>query len=201
MDAQTVTSVASAVLAAVSAAISVYYSHRATRQAERSAQHQYEDNMRAWAESTVDATGELLELLSNEHGKAQFDARSGSLLAVLRCQIDKGRWYFPNLHPDKKGGWKPLAFRGIRQKALNVLVDFFIAVKNVDWANREAVFQTAETLHREFVSEIQQRLDPTTRDANYQEFVDQYQDLGSQFVQESLNRPERARDEIERPDQ
>jgi hypothetical protein len=200
MEAQTVTAVASAILAAGSAAISVYYSHKATRHAERSAQHAYEDGMRVWAERTVDATGQLLELLSNEGGQADFDEKSGALLAVLRCQIDKGRWYFPNLHHDKKGETKPLAFRGIRQKILNVLVDLFDAVKTVDWPNRAAVFQTVESLHREFVSEVQQRLDPSTRDAAYREYVAQYQNLNSQFVQESLNRPDPLHAELHRPD-
>jgi hypothetical protein len=200
MEAQTVTAVASAILAAGSAAISVYYSHKATRHAERSAQHAYEDGMRVWAERTVDATGRLLELLSNDGGQADFDEKSGSLLATLRCQIDKGRWYFPNLHHDKKGETKPLAFRGIRQKVVNVLVDLYDAVKKLDWKNRAAVYQTVETLHREFVSELQQRLDPSTRDAAYQAYVGQYQDLNSQFVQESLNRPDPLHAQGERTD-
>jgi hypothetical protein len=200
MEAQTITSVASAVLAAGSAAVSVYYSHRATRLEERSAQNAYEDNMRVWAERTVDATGQLLELLSNEDGQAEFVERSGPLLAVLRCQIDKGRWYFPNLHHDKKGETKPLAFRGIRQKILDILVDLFEAVKTVDWPNRAAVYRSVENLHREFVSEVQQRLDPSTRDAAYHRYVGQYQDLNSQFVQESLNRPDPRRADLDRPD-
>jgi hypothetical protein len=112
---QTVTSFASAGVAALSAAVSVYYSHKATQRAERSAQCQYEDNIRVWAERTVDVTGQLVELLSNEGGEIEFNRNRSTLLAVLRCQIDKGRWYFPNIHTDKKGESKLPAFRGIRQ--------------------------------------------------------------------------------------
>jgi hypothetical protein len=86
---------------------------------------QHEDHMRVWAEQTVDVTAELVELLSNEYGEDEFNARSGQLFVALRCQIDKGRWFFPNIHADKKGEWKLPAFRGIRQPILNVLVDVF----------------------------------------------------------------------------
>src|SRR5262249_34480092 len=122
MDAQTLISVGSTALAACFAGVSVVYSQRATRQAERSAQHLYEDNMRVWAECRIEATGGLLELLSNGTSEAEFDRRRSPLLGTLRCQIDKGRWYFPNLHHERKGQSKPLAYRGIRQKVLDVLV-------------------------------------------------------------------------------
>src|SRR5262245_9967271 len=118
MDAQTITAIASAVVATLSAVVSVYYSHQSTQYAQRSAQNQYEDHMREWAEQTVDVTAQLVELLSNEGGEQEFNARSGQFLASLRCQIDKGRWFFPNTLGDQKGAWKPLAFRGIRQPIL-----------------------------------------------------------------------------------
>ena len=92
MDAQTVTAIASAGVAAISAVVSVYYSHRSTQYALRSAQNQYEDHMRVWAERTVDVTAQLVELLSNEDGEQEFNATRGQLVASLRCQIDKGRW-------------------------------------------------------------------------------------------------------------
>jgi hypothetical protein len=195
MQGQLVVAVASATVAALSAGVSMYYSRRSTWYAQRSAQNQYEGSMRLWAETTVDVTGELVELLSRENGEREFNERSGQLRARLRCQIDKGRWYFPNVHPDLKGSWKPPAFRGIRQRILNVLVDFFDAVDKADWSDRQSAFTQVEGLHREFVSEVQQRLDPTTRDDNYQKFVAQYQDMSSQFVQESLQRPDRPHDE------
>ena len=194
MDAQTITAVVSAVsavLAAASAGVSVYYSHRSTQYAERSAQNQHEDHMRVWAERTVDVTAELVELLSNADGEDEFNTRSGELFVALRCQIDKGRWFFPNIHADKKGEWKPPAFRGIRQPILNVLVDLFDAAKKADWTERESVVAKVEQLHREFVSEVQERLNPSQRDANYQKYVREYEDLSSQFVQDSLKRPDR----------
>ena len=116
--------------------MSVYYSHKATQHAERSAQCQYEDNIRVWAERTVDVTGQLVELLSNEGGEIEFNRNRSTLLAVLRCQIDKGRWYFPNIHTDKKRAWKLPAFRGIRQPIIDVLVDIYEAAKTADWSTR-----------------------------------------------------------------
>ena len=193
MDAQTVTAIASAGVAAISAVVSVYYSHRSTQYALRSAQNQYEDHMRVWAERTVDVTAQLVELLSNEDGEQEFNARRGQLVASLRCQIDKGRWFFPNLLEDQKGAWKPPAFRGIRQPILNVLVDLFDAAKKADWKERKSALAKVEALHREFVSEVQQRLNPSERDANYRQYVSRYEDLSSQFVQESLNRPDHLR--------
>jgi len=173
--------------------VSVYYSHRSTQYALRSAQNQYEDHMRVWAERTVDVTAQLVELLSNEDGEQEFNARRGQLVASLRCQIVKGRWFFRNLLEDQKGAWKPPAFRGIRQPILNVLVDLFDAAKKADWKERKSTLAKVEALHREFVSEVQQRLNPSERDANYRQYVSRYDDLSSQFVQESLNRPEPQR--------
>jgi hypothetical protein len=190
MDAQTVTSVASAGVAAVSAGVSVYYSHKATQHAERSAQCQYEDNIRVWAERTVDVTGQLVEVLSNEGDETEFNRNRSTLFAALRCQIDKGRLYFPNIHTDKKGAWKLPAFRGIRQPIIDVLVDIYQAAKTADWSTRSSAHQRVEDLHRKFVSEVQHRLNPLERDANYRRYVEQ---VSVQFVQESLLRPDRTR--------
>lgn len=190
MDAQTITAVCSACVAAISASISVYYSHRATQHADRSAQSQYEDNIRIWAERTVDITGHLVELLSDRSSETAFPSAKEPLLGDLRCQIDKGRWYFPNTHTEQKGASKHSAYRGIRQPIIDHLVQVYFAVTSADWATRASVRDAVEDLHRQFVSEIQHRLDPSKRDANYRSFVDQ---LSEHFVQESLSRPDRAR--------
>jgi hypothetical protein len=184
MQAQTITSVASAVLALASASMSAYFSQKSSRHAEQSDQHQYEDTIRSWAERTVDVTGHLVELLSEPGEESGFREKSRPLLAVLRSQIDKGRWYFPNILKEKKGMDKPLAFRGIRQPILDVLVDLFWAVKDADWNHRERVYQRVDDLHRQFVSHILARLDPSTRDANYQNYVA----LSAEFVDRSLQR-------------
>jgi hypothetical protein len=83
------------------------------------------------------------------------------------------------------------AFRGIRQPILNVLVDVFDAAKKADWKERESALAKVERLHREFVLEVQERLNPSQRDANYRKYVREYEDLSSQFVQESLKRRDR----------
>jgi hypothetical protein len=72
-------------------------------------------------------------------------------------------------------------------------VDLFDAAKKADWKERESALAKVEGLHREFVSEVQHRLNPSERDANYRQYVSRYEDLSSQFVQESLNRPDRPR--------
>jgi len=138
-------------------------------------------------------TARPVELSSNEDGDQEFNALRGQLVASLRCQIDKGRWLVPNILEDQKGVWKPPAYRGIRQPILNVLVDLFDAAKEVDWNERGSALAKVEGLHREFVSEVQQRLNPSERDANYRQYVSRYEELSSQFVQESLNRPETPR--------
>jgi hypothetical protein len=193
MDAQTVTAIASAGVAAISAVVSVYYSHRSTQYALRSAQYQYEDHMRVWAERTVDVTAQLVELLSNEDGEQEFNARRGQLVASLRCQIDKGRWFFPNILEDQKGAWKPpaSAVSGSRYST-----SWWISLtRRRRWTGRNESQRSRKSkgCNREFVSEIQQRLNPSERDANYRQYVSRYEDLSSQFVQESLNRPDHLR--------
>lgn len=127
---------------------------------------------------------------SNEGGEIEFNRNRSTLLAVLRCQIDKGRWYFPNIHTDKKRAWKLPAFRGIRQPIIDVLVDIYEAAKTADWSTRAPAHQRVEDLHRKFVSEVPHRLNPSERDANYHRYVEQ---VSAQFVEESLLRPDRTR--------
>jgi hypothetical protein len=193
MEAQVITSVASAILAATSAGVSVYYSHKSTQFTQRSAQNQYEDNMRGWAERTADVTGQLVQLLSNPDGEAEFNRNCEQLLGALRCQIDKGRWFFPNTHTDQKGTTKPFAYRGIRQPILDILVELYDQVDTIRRSgskDRASACQTVEFEHRVFVSEVQKRLNPATRDANYRKYIGQ---LSAQFVEQSLHRPDRPR--------
>jgi hypothetical protein len=189
MNAQTIAPAASAFVAAVSAGVSVYYSHRATRRAEQSAQNQYEDNIRVWAERTIDVTGHLVELFHNPGREDEFITARTTLLGLLRCQIDKGRWYFPNTHTQDKGASKPAAFRGIRQPIVDVLVFLYQASRTAKWDALPSARSRVENLHRQFVSEVQHRLNPTDRDANYRTYVAQ---VSAQFVEESLSRPDGA---------
>jgi hypothetical protein len=194
MDASTIAPAVSACVAVVSAGVSVYYSHRTTRRAERSAQNQYEDNIRAWAERTIDVTGHLVELFYNARDEDEFTTTRTTLLGLLRCQIDKGRWYFPNTHIQEKGAAKPAAFRGIRQPIVDALVLLYQASRTAAWDARQPALRRVENLHREFVSEVQRRLNPTDRDANYRTYVDQ---VSAQFVEESLSRPDTAHAVVE----
>jgi hypothetical protein len=190
MDGQLVVSVASATAAVLSAAVSFYFSRQSVEQTREFAQDQYEDNIRAWAERTVEITSELRQLASNGSRTPNPDLIA-KLLADLSAQIEKGRWFFPNVLTDKAGTWKEPAYQGIRQRVLDDLVDIHTAVEESDWQDRHALHQKVRAAHRSFVSRVQVKLDPSERDAAYQEMLQQYQ-VQSTFVAQALAKADSA---------
>lgn len=84
----------------------------------------------------------------------------------LSALIDRGRFFVPNYTPDEIGLHKPPAFRGVRHAALDYLV---AAERVLSDAEPEYVEQfgsirgTLVVIKREFVSEIQEILDPRSQ--------------------------------------
>jgi hypothetical protein len=144
--------------------------------------------MRVWAERTVDVTAELVHRVRAPDGdESEFEKSRRELLAALSSQIDKGRFYFPNMHKDKAGHDKEPAYQGIRQYLLDDLVEIFDIVQELSWEDRGLVSDKLAHAHRLFVSRVQELLDPSRRDANYREITDQYK-VNSPFVADALRR-------------
>lgn len=164
-------------ISAVSAAVSFYFS-RKSRSAVKiqqrmqllTLQRHNDSDLRQWAGEAVSVLSEATMFCYDEvislHGNRFVEPRN-SLLCRLSAIIDRGRWFLPNEKTDLKGHLKPVAYQGFRPAALDALVEAFELLTNLSGTNS---VQTAEVrnklvdVRREFVSAIQEKLDPRTRE-------------------------------------
>lgn len=123
----------------------------------------YFRDLRAW-------TSECIDVLSEAAYRAPGRADSGHLSAVEICRlrwrlsalIDRGRFLIPNQEHDSVGLHKPVAYRGRRHAALDSLVAAEQVLSPAGLARSGVTSQRSALieLRREFVSELQELLDP-----------------------------------------
>ena len=133
-----------------------------------SAQLQYYAQLRSWADQVVDLLSKAAFLSICDPEKMplppnDFFTKRGEMMAELSALIDRGRWFLPNYASDEFGQHKPEAFRGFRQKSLDLMVEAHDIIDNLKTQNgdenaskRGAIVK----IKRDFVSEIQKVLDP-----------------------------------------
>lgn len=94
-------------------------------------------------------------------GRNDEDRKLNALITLSAC-IDMGRWYFPNKFHDEQGKNKEPAFRGVRQPILDWVVRAYDILdgRTANGNERSALVEC----QRQFVSCIQQRLDPRSRE-------------------------------------
>ena len=126
--------------------------------------------MRDWADNTVEVIVAIHRLCREGCVEEEFAAERDRLRTRLSAQIEKGRWFFPNLLEDRVGERKEAAYRGFRQPILDFLVEIYDCVDAVEWAARTECKATIRNAQRGFVSEVQLRLDRT-----YQEMLTRYE--------------------------
>jgi hypothetical protein len=138
------------VLSVVSLALagSTFYYYFSDRKKEKySIVNEYCKQLIAWHAETV----ELLIGLRNTTETGDNE-RKANLLTGLSAQIEKGRFYFPNI--DKQDGFgnnKPIAYQGYR----NLTLDFLVYSYNLFSKSDASKFlKHAEVLQREFTSII-----------------------------------------------
>ncbi len=112
----------SAIIAVISALVSAYFSHRSILSSERARRQQYFSELRQWAD---EVTGVLSRASHLCKYTSVSELKTGDvvlLMTELSSLIDRGRWFFPNIIPNKYGQDKPEASKGIRQVTLTRLV-------------------------------------------------------------------------------
>ncbi|MEQ8438760.1 MAG: hypothetical protein RIB65_14800 [Ilumatobacter fluminis] len=166
---------AATLIALISLAVSIWSAIRSHSQAERSARDSYLERMRDWADETVEIVVGLNRLCRQSCLEETFMGNRDQLRTRLSAQIEKGRWFFPNLLEDRVGERKQAAYRGLRQPILDHLVDVYNCVDSVDWLTRAECQPAIRKSQRGFVSEVQLRLDPKQRDNTYQDLLDRYE--------------------------
>ena len=167
-------SIAEVLIAALSLAAAWYLGMRA----ERTSADQYHlsanafasdwlRGLRGWASEAIDV---LSEGAYAAPGRLDVDPMDPDVKISCRHRlsalIDRGRFFIPNYTPNEVGLHKPTAFRGVRHPALDLLVAAERVLSN---AEPEYITQfgsvrgTLIAIKREFVSEIQEILDPRSQ--------------------------------------
>lgn len=167
-------SIAEALIAALSLAVAWYLGMRV----ERSSADQYRlsasafasdwfRDLRGWASEAIDVLSEAAYAAPGRRDTDPMgqDSRHGCRHR-LSALIDRGRFFIPNYTPDKVGLHKPPAFRGIRHPALDYLVaaEQVLSDAEPEYIDRFGSARGALiAIKREFVSEIQEILDPRSQ--------------------------------------
>jgi len=182
-----VVSIISVAIAAVSVAIAFYNYRIASRNSSREQltqkieaakwRREYFSDLVKWSDESMLLLSEALHLCDLDPQKCEkgkfFDTRH-ALRIKLSAQIDKGRWFFSNYATDQHGQHKEAAFRGYRSPVLNGLVFAYRAVTSLngmDAAKNTEARVEIERGKRLFTSEIQQVLDPRTRDEEFKKLT------------------------------
>lgn len=115
------------------------------------------------------------QMQTNEGG---FPANKANLLVALSTLVDRGRLFFPNLNPDRKGAEKEGAYRGDRP-ILDALMRTYHGPEALTREGGPASDDSAafiDECHRLLVSELQAYLDPRRKDEIVERYDDQEDD-------------------------
>ena len=119
--------------------------------------------VREWADDVIETIGRSITLcycIDNGLLEQEFIRERSNVMQRLSALIDRGRLLFPNLDHDQYGMHKPAAFRGIRQAVLDHVADAHDATADTQFDDPQLYLRNLIEARREFVSEIQQNLDP-----------------------------------------
>lgn len=103
--------------------LTAFYSYRQINIAKWQSKMEYINSLRTWVFETLDTLVSISHLLVSENDEIDFTKRKFLLLDKLSSQIEKGRFYLPNI--DKNDGYgkdKQTAYRGYRALTLDFLV-------------------------------------------------------------------------------
>lgn len=125
-------------------------------------------DLRSWANEAIEVLSEASYCCVGANGNVD----STSTIAVkcrhkLSALIDRGRFFLPNDAHEDYGTHKPAAYRGIRQSALDYLVEAEQVLAGHKRAELAIFGRNSEevlvNLRREFVSSVHDILDPRER--------------------------------------
>jgi len=161
----------------ISGSLAVFYI-RDRRHAKYAIESEYSNQLLVWHASVIDA---LISLRSSS--KTNNEEAKNSLLLKLSSLIEQGRFYFPNIKPDKYGMEKPPAYRGYR----NLALDFLVASYNLHHKPYSGKTEKqAEYLQRLFTSVVFEVIRPSERLVKIRELTDRYfvKDLSVENLEE-----------------
>lgn len=145
---------------------------------------QYFESVRSWASEASYCISKLihLSLIKDDRLRMEIWFSNRSKLSAL---IDTGRWYFPNSFEKEFGTDKPIAYRGIRQEVLEILVraynaqpylpKFYNSQAQKNDLDTQEAYDTLVKCQRNFVSEIQSKFDPKDREKTVNLVLNQFE--------------------------
>jgi hypothetical protein len=124
--------------------------------------------VRVWADKVCSQIAEAAHLLTEE----EYISSRKAILSNISVLIDTGRWYFPNRWSDQIGNEKEPAYRGVRQPVLDTVVEAYDCIK----ADVSTAARTKDLLmiQRRFVSQIQEVLDPVSREREIRKMIEDW---------------------------
>ncbi len=165
--------------AAVTIPISIaalWTAHRSQKRMGRIAARSWSDDyfrdVATWACEVTRSISTALRLVGVEDESARRDT-----LIVLSACIDMGRWYFPNKAHDSRGLHKEPAYRGVRQPVL----DWVVLAYDVCSGRKSSDDPRDLLVHcqRQFVSAIQETLDPRSRSEEIRRILDDFSEVSA----------------------
>lgn len=126
---------------------------------------QYFMAVRKWANDVCCALSEAIHTAGSPD-----EQRKLSIQIRLSYLIDTGRWYFPNQWKDNYGTSKEPAYRGIRQPVLDCVVEAYLLLEKASASKEKLV-----SIQREFVSHIQESLDPRKREEEIKRILREFE--------------------------
>jgi hypothetical protein len=152
-------------------------------------------DLRDWASEAVEVLSEAVYASDGTQGPVPSAARRS--VPRLSALIDRGRFFLPNQYTDKYGKHKLPAFRGYRHAALDPLVSAVAVLEgsvkdeklhNYVAHNRRAVLRE---LQKEFVSHIQQILDPEGHNQEIARIITENQAQAEEFLKKNQAQAEK----------
>lgn len=157
-----------------------------------------------WGNAAIDTLARCAMFARTRHMQANdggFLANKANLLVALSTLVDRGRLFFPNINPDKKGAEKEGAYRGHRPPILDALMWTYQELEALTREGGPSSDDSAayiDECRRLLVSELQAYLDPRRKD----EIVERYHDQDDDDRNGAIAKSEalRAKLETRRPD-
>jgi hypothetical protein len=144
-----------------------------------------------WGNAAIDALARCAMFARTRHLQANdgaFLANKANMLVVLSTLVDRGRMFFPNLNPDKKGAEKEGAYRGHRPPILDALMWTYHEMEAITREGGPSSEDTAayiDECRRLLVSELQAYLDPRRKDEVVERYDDQTGENRSDAIAQS----------------
>ena len=140
---------------------------RQDRLAHQSWADAYFRDITDWASEVCRAISQAIHLV----GHADPAARREVLVTLSAC-IDMGRWYLPNRVEGGVAMHKEPAYRGERQPALDWIVEAYNIFRRE--RDHENPHKELVACQRNFVSAIQEVLDPRSREASIRQVLENF---------------------------